>query len=194
MGTRHTHAALPAAGAHSTCPAVCGKKWTKRAIGMSAPAAQLQFVWRAARYVSLCAKPTPADTTEAAALAQAKADELSKLARLRDQVMEALPGEHKGHFCINQQAVLRMGEEAAAWAAAGGAAGAASAISLATVGEALEVSLLWQPASHTTAAQLRAAWVCLCVQAALRGLGASSFSLTAFLFDRPLGAVHAHKG
>lgn len=175
MGARRTHAALPAAGP-STCPAVCGKKWTKRAISMSAPAAQLQFVWRAARYVSLCAKPTPADTTEAGALAQAKADELSKLARLRDQVMDALPEEHKGHFCINQQAVLRMGEEAAAWAAAGAAAGAASAISLATVGEALEVSL-----SDTTVAQLLAAWVCLCVQAALRALGASRFPLTAFV-------------
>jgi hypothetical protein len=77
---------------------------------MSAPAAQLQFVWRAARYVSLCAKPTPSDSTEAAALTQAKSDELSKLTRLREQVLEVLPEDHRGHLSINEQAVLRMGE------------------------------------------------------------------------------------
>lgn len=132
--------------AHAVCcfvaAAVCGRKWTRRAIGMSAPAEQLQFVWRAARYISLCAKPTPSNATAAAAQAGKQSAELSKLAQLRTQVVEALPAGQRGHFCVSESDLKRLGEEAAAWAAAGGAAGssaAVSAISLATVGEALEV-------------------------------------------------------
>jgi hypothetical protein len=45
-------------------PSVCGSKWSKRALGMTAPAEQLQFVWHAARYIALCSK---AGTSTAAA-------------------------------------------------------------------------------------------------------------------------------
>lgn len=122
--------------------AVCGKKWTKRAIGMSAPAQQLQLVWRAARYISLCAKLPPTDPAATAELAASKAEEFSTLLRLRETVLAALPADSKGHLSITEQELRQMGEEAAAWAAAGGTAegGAVSALSLASVGEALEVS------------------------------------------------------
>lgn len=40
---------------------VCGKKWTKRPLGMAAPAQQLEFVWRTARYVA-ARRSTPSGT------------------------------------------------------------------------------------------------------------------------------------
>lgn len=123
---------------------MCGKKWSKRAIGMSAPAEQLQFVWRAARYISLCAKPAPSDATAADRLTTSKADELSALLALRTAVVDALPADQKGHFSISEAALQQLGREAAEWAvadsaSAAGAGASVSAISLATVGEALEV-------------------------------------------------------
>ncbi len=123
-------------------PAVCGKRWTKRAIGLTAASEQLQFVWRAARYLSLCAKPTPSDPTAAAELAQSKAEEMDKLLHLRKTVLAALPADSKGRLSITEQDLRQMGEEAAAWTASGGcvADNTVSAISLASVGEALEVS------------------------------------------------------
>lgn len=125
---------------------MCGKKWTKRAIGMSAPAEQLQFVWRAARYISLCAKSSPTHPTAEAELAKSKAEELSKLLRLREVVLAALPADNRGHFSITERDLRLLGEEAAAWAAsesgAGTASGAVSAIALTSIGEVLEVSVL----------------------------------------------------
>lgn len=123
-------------------PAVCGKRWTKRALGMAAAAEQLQFVWRAARYISLCAKPPSSDPMAVAELNQSKDDELTKLLHLRQAVLAALPAHQRGHMSITEQDLRQMGEEAAAWAASDAAAagGAVSAISLTTVGEAMEVS------------------------------------------------------
>lgn len=124
----------------STHPAVCGKKWSKRAIGMTAPTEQLQFVWLAARCLSLCAKPNPTDPTVTAQLAQDKAEALEKLLKLRADIVEALPDAAAGHFDIREQELKQMAEEAAAWGAAGGSDGAAvNAISLDSVGDALEV-------------------------------------------------------
>jgi hypothetical protein len=123
---------------------------------MSAPAEQLQFVWRAARYISLCAKPAPSDATAADRLTTSKADELSALLALRTAVVDALPGDQKGHFSISEAALEQLGREAAEWAVADSAPGpgaSVSAISLATVGEALEVGHM-----QTAAGQL-ANWV-----------------------------------
>lgn len=111
---------------------------------MSAPAEQLQFVWRAARYISLCAKRAPSDSPAADQLTQVKADELSALLALRTTVIDALPADQKGHFSISEAVLKQLGQEAAEWAvaddaSAAGAGAAVSAISLATVGEALEV-------------------------------------------------------
>lgn len=109
-------------------------------MGMIAPTEQLQFVWRAARYISLCAKATPADPVEAAQLFTAKADELGHLIRLRNTIVEALPETAAGHFNITEQNLMQMGDEIAAWSSAGGGGAAAvSVISLESVGDALEV-------------------------------------------------------
>jgi hypothetical protein len=67
---------------------------------MAAAAEQLQFVWRAARYISLCAKPPPSDPTAATELAQRKAEEMDQLLHLRQTVLAALPAGSKGHFSI----------------------------------------------------------------------------------------------
>jgi hypothetical protein len=48
-------------------PAVCGSKWSKRALGMTAPAEQLQFAWHAARYIALCSKRGTSAAAESAA-------------------------------------------------------------------------------------------------------------------------------
>lgn len=111
---------------------------------MTAPAEQLQFVWRAARYISLCAKPTPADAVEAEQLTREKAGELERLLKLRADIVEALPETAAGHFNIREQELRQMAEEAAAWGASCDGSGAAadaavSAISLESVGEALQV-------------------------------------------------------
>jgi hypothetical protein len=138
--------------------AVCGSKWKKRALGMAAPAEQLQFVWHAARYIALCSKIGPSTTAESAAAAAAA--DFSKLQQLRDSILEQLPAEQRGHFSITLEDIQAAGAAAAAAAAAGGGAGAGgdgsagtpsvSAISWMSVGDALEVSpadgALWQDA------------------------------------------------
>lgn len=126
----------------SCCMPVCGKKWSKRAIGMTAPGEQLQFVWRAARYISLCTQAAPAGPEQAAQLSKSKADELDRLLKLRETIVEALPESAAGHFSINEQSLKQMAEEAAAWGnSEGGGAAAVSAISLESVGDALEVGV-----------------------------------------------------
>lgn len=106
---------------------------------MTAPGEQLQFVWRAARYISLCAQSAPADPEQAAQLSKTKADELDRLLKLRETIVEAVPESAAGHFSINEQSLKQMAEEAAAWGADGGGSAAVSAISLESVGDALEV-------------------------------------------------------
>jgi hypothetical protein len=67
---------------------------------MAAAAEQLEFVWRAARYISLCAKPPSSDPKAATELAQRKAEEMDQLLHLRKTVLAALPAGSKGHFSI----------------------------------------------------------------------------------------------
>lgn len=123
-----------------TLHAVCGTKWTKRALGMTAAAEQLQFVWRTARYIHLAGKPTPADAATAAQHDAALAVELQQLLQLRESILEQLPNEVRGHFSISEQDVHRLAAAAASAAATeGGGTAAVSAISLETIGEALEV-------------------------------------------------------
>ena len=124
--------------------AVCGKKWSKRALGMTAPLEQLQFVWRAAKFIALCAKPALEDPEEEAALSKSKSEELERLLALRATIVEALPETAIGHWAIREQELKQLAEEAAAFGAAGQAGGAAatSAISLASVGDALEVGAM----------------------------------------------------
>jgi hypothetical protein len=79
--------------------AVCGRKWKRRALGMSAPAEQLQFVWHAARYIAMCSKFATAaapSSQDAAARASALAEELEQLRSLRAAIIEQLPEEQVG--------------------------------------------------------------------------------------------------
>jgi len=127
--------------------AVCGSKWSKRAIGMTAPAEQLQFVWRTARYISLCSKPAAANPDAAAQQAAAAAVELDQLLQLHAVILDQLPRDKTGRFSISEDDIQHLAAEAAAAAAAGGgAAGAASvsAISLESVGDALEADATWE--------------------------------------------------
>lgn len=115
---------------------------------MTAPAQQLQFVWRAARYLPLCAKPIPEEPLQAAQLARGKAFDLDKLLKLQAEIVEALPETAAGHFNIREQKLRQMAEEAAAWGAAGDTGGASvSAISLESVGDALQVRPVWHSCS-----------------------------------------------
>jgi hypothetical protein len=107
---------------------------------MAAPAEQLTFVYRAARYIA-----TP-PTDPAAAVA-----ELAALLELRDKILEALSEEDRGHFSISDQDLrgrLRDWYQRLEAAAAGGGEGGgeprSSAISLATVGEALAEDATWE--------------------------------------------------
>jgi hypothetical protein len=115
---------------------VCGRKWAKRAKGMSAPAQQLTFVGRAARYIAT----PPTDPSAAAA-------ELATLLELRDNILEALPEADRGHFSIQEQDLRgRLKEWYQGMAAAPGAAGSpgVSAISLASVGDMLAEEADWE--------------------------------------------------
>lgn len=104
---------------------------------MTAPSEQLQFVWKAARYIFKASDPTAAISPEELET------ELKSLLQLRDSIIEQLPEEHKGHFTISEADIKRLAEEAKAAvsaAGAGGLTGSASVFSLETVGEALAVS------------------------------------------------------
>ncbi|WIA35205.1 hypothetical protein OEZ86_003668 [Tetradesmus obliquus] len=118
--------------------AVCGSKWQKRALGMTAPAEQLQFVWHAARYIALCSKVnTSTEAVEAAA-------ELSKLQELRDSILEQLPAEQRGHFSVTLEDVKAAAATAAAAAAGSTAMPSVSAISWESVGDVLAVDADWE--------------------------------------------------
>jgi hypothetical protein len=91
--------------------AVCGRKWKRRALGMSAPAEQLQFVWHAARYIAMSSKFATAaspSAEDAADHAAALADELEKLNTLRSTILEELLEEqvrtlyfHNANWCTD---------------------------------------------------------------------------------------------
>jgi hypothetical protein len=105
---------------------------------MAAPAEQLTFVYRAARYIAT----PPTDPAAAGA-------ELAALLELRDKILEALPEEDRGHFSISDQDLRgRLRDWYQRLAAAGGGEGGgeprSSAISLATVGEALAEDATWE--------------------------------------------------
>jgi hypothetical protein len=98
-------------------------------------------VYRAARYI---ANP-PTDPA-------ASASELAALLELRGQILEALPEEDRGHFSISDTDLRgrlrdwyqRLAAGAAPAAGAGGQEPRSSAISLATVGEALAEDATWE--------------------------------------------------
>ena len=112
---------------------VCGRKWTKRAIGMSAAAEQLEFVWRTARFVV-------GHESEGRG-------ELSYLLKLREKILQELPAEVRGHFSIDErdiEGLARLGVSSRGDNEEWGDLGAGiSAISLQTVGEALAEDAEW---------------------------------------------------
>lgn len=110
---------------------VCGSKWTKRALGMAAPAQQLEFVWRTARYVAGLRSHATAPST-AGDEGGAAAGELGGLLELRERILEELPPEQRGHFSISPDDINALAISAAEGAAPD-ASGPVSAISLESV-------------------------------------------------------------
>lgn len=132
---------------------VCGKKWTKRALGMSAPAQQLEFVWRTARYVA-ARRSTPSGTAAGlgavvAAEETEAAGELGALLDLRERILEELPAEQRGHFSISPEDINALAAAAATVHATPAAAAPISAISLESVSALVQhlhcPCLCWQP-------------------------------------------------
>lgn len=112
---------------------VCGKKWTKRALGMAAPAQQLEFVWRTARYVA-ARRSTPSGTAAVVAAEEtAAAGELGALLDLRERILEELPAEQRGHFSISPEDINALAAAAATVHATPAAVAPISAISLESV-------------------------------------------------------------
>lgn len=119
---------------------------------MSAPSEQLQFVWRASRYVYKASR-----LTEAASPEELKA-ELASLLELRDSTIKQLPEEYKGHFTISGTDIERLAEDLKAAVSGAGAAGlveSASVFSLETVGEVLAVSATGGCCTRQTAVNLQ---------------------------------------
>ena len=120
--------------------AVCGRKWAKRAIGMTAAAEQLEFVWRAARYALGVASGRDAVR---ASEEEEEAVELAALHSLRERIVEKLPAEARGHFSIDIGDIEAL-RGASSSCADGVASGVMSSVSLETVGEALAEDADWE--------------------------------------------------
>eukprot|EP00798_Chlamydomonas_sp_ICE-L_P016432 gene16432-22646_t len=116
---------------------VCGHKWSKRAVGMSEPADQLEFVWQAARYIVLRGDPTiPVETTDA---------DLASLLALHERITSKLKPEVRGHFSFGEADIEHLAELAAsARLASAVESPTTSVISLETVGDALADDADWE--------------------------------------------------
>jgi hypothetical protein len=85
--------------ANAAVSAVCGRKWKRRALGVSAPAEQLQYVWHAAHYIAMCSKfaaTAPESTEDAASRSTALDAELAALRGFKATILEKLPEEQVG--------------------------------------------------------------------------------------------------